>query len=99
MSRRVKPPRAELLMHLACADYNRSHAAALAGVSRKTFHAYLRHNRIKTPVMRGKLHADDNRLITALLSEAVPARTIARKFEVSHTAILRRKNLAGYRRR
>lgn len=76
-------------MDLACADYNRRRAAKLAAMSLRTFQRQLRTYRIRVPVVRRKLNRNDIVLIRELLRALVPRREVARKFEVSHTTIIR----------
>ena len=45
----AKISKCEVLMFLDLAKLNRTHAAALAGVSRMTFHRLMRHHRIAAP--------------------------------------------------
>ena len=86
--RRAPVSRGVVLMHLACADGNRSRAAQQAGVSRQTFHSYLRKYRIQAPRPNRKLQSHDVHLIRALLADAVPVASVARKFETDRKTVL-----------
>lgn len=94
MSGPARIGRGEVLMFLALANYHRTHAAQLAGVTRQTFQHRMRKCRVRAPVLatNKKLNAQDVRLIRALIEERVPVCEISRKFEVGHAAISKIKS-------
>ncbi len=80
-------PLPHLLMCLHAAHYNRSRAAAMATVSRRTLERLMRAHRIKAPRNQCKLTPHDVRLVRALLAGGMSYREVAKKFDTSANTI------------
>ena len=92
----VRLSKGQVLMYLALADSNRSRAAELAGVSRRTFHRAMRRYRIQAPRPQARLRREDVRLVRALADSGVPATRIARQLGVSDVAVRKVRDYATW---
>lgn len=96
MGRKRILTRAQVLMYLHRAGFNRARAACEAGVSRATFFNAMRRHKIKAPHPQAKISKADAELIRELADARLTRAEIADKFEVSASLVTR---VVGYSRR
>ena len=89
MARRLS--RGHVVMYLAQAGGHRGRAALLAGVSRSAFQRAMRRYGIRAPRSDAKLGPWDLRIARRLVADGLTWRTVARKLEVHHVTLLRRR--------
>lgn len=87
MPRNRRLTKAQVLLYLQRAKYNRARAACLAGVSRATIFNAMRRYRIVAPQNQCKLDRADVQIVRQLVSEGISVRAVAQKFEVSKSTI------------
>lgn len=94
MGRKRILTRAQVLMYLHTAGFNRARAACQAGVSRATFFNAMKRHKIQAPRCNGKLSDGDVVNIRALSDAGLTNQAVGDKFDIDPSTVSRIRSYA-----